>query len=73
MYWRVSTRPRLLCRRQGQHRAPTLEGHHAGARAERAALDVFDDELMRKVDASGLSASDKVLFRARVAAARSWR
>ena len=27
-------RPRLLCRRQGQHRAPHARGHHAGARAE---------------------------------------
>jgi len=49
---------------------PTLEDTTRALEQNRAALDVFDDDLIRKMEASGLSAADKVLFKARVAAAR---
>lgn len=50
---------------------PTLEDTTRALDQNRAALDVFDDELLRKVEASGLSAPEKALFEERVVAARA--
>jgi len=45
---------------------PTLEHTELAILQSRGALSVFGPELMRKVDASGLSASEKALFARRV-------
>jgi len=49
---------------------PTLEHTTLALEQNQAALDVFNDALLQKVEASTLSASDKVLFKTRVEAAR---
>jgi uncharacterized protein (DUF885 family) len=50
---------------------PTLEHTTLALERNQAALDVFNEELIQKVDASTLSPSDKALFKTRVAAARA--
>ena len=50
---------------------PTLENTTLALDQNRSALAVFDDELLKKVDGSGLSASDKTLFASRVTAAKA--
>jgi len=50
---------------------PTLEHTTLALERNQAALDVFNDELLTRVDASTLSPSDKTLFKTRVIAARA--
>ncbi len=50
---------------------PTLEHTELAIRQNKGALTVFDADLMKKVDASGLSAAEKALFTQRVDAARA--
>jgi len=49
---------------------PTAEHIELALRQNKGALAIFDDELMRKVDASGLSAEEKALFRQRADASK---
>jgi uncharacterized protein (DUF885 family) len=50
---------------------PTLEHTVLAIEQNQGALGVFDDELLKKVDASKLSKSDKALFRTRMDAAKA--
>jgi uncharacterized protein (DUF885 family) len=50
---------------------PTLEHTTIAIEQNKGAVGVFDDELLKKVDASKLSKSDKALFKARVEAAKA--
>ncbi|HEX7270904.1 MAG TPA: DUF885 domain-containing protein [Casimicrobiaceae bacterium] len=50
---------------------PTLEHTVLALEQNRAALETFDEKLMRDVDASQLTASEKALFKARAAGARA--
>lgn len=50
---------------------PTLEHTTIAIEQNKGAVGVFDDELLKKVDASKLSKSDKALFRTRVEAAKA--
>ena len=50
---------------------PTLEHTVIAIEQNKGALGVFDDEMLKKVDASKLSKSDKALFRTRVDAAKA--
>ena len=50
---------------------PTLEHTMLAIEQNQGALDVFGDELVRKVESSNLSRSDKVLLMARAAAAKA--
>lgn len=50
---------------------PTLEHTQLAIRQNRGALAVFDGGLTKKVEASGLGASEKALFRRRLAAAHA--
>jgi uncharacterized protein (DUF885 family) len=50
---------------------PTLEHTELALRQNKGALEVFGADLMKKVEASGLSAAEKALFKRRVDAARA--
>jgi uncharacterized protein (DUF885 family) len=68
---RLATVPAYYAAAKASVDRPTLEDTTRALDQNRAALDVFDDELQKRVEASGLSASDKALFASRVAAARA--
>jgi uncharacterized protein (DUF885 family) len=68
---RLATVPAYYAAAKASVDRPTLEDTTRALDQNRAALDVFDDELRRRVEASGLSASDKALFNSRVVAARA--
>jgi len=50
---------------------PTPEHIELALRQNKGALAIFGSELMKKIDASGLSADEKALFRQRAAASRA--
>ena len=50
---------------------PTLEHTELAIEQNRGALSVFGDDLLARVDSSGLDSADKTLFRQRVMAART--
>src|SRR5436190_17928532 len=68
---RLAAVPAYYAAAQASIADPTAEHVDLALRQNKGALAIFDDELVKKVEASGLSAEEKALFRQRADAAKA--